>query len=619
MENGGRVVVTRSNYDSIIQLLSGTRGAKSVDTETTGLMPYQSDRLFSVIISTVQETYYFNFHYYLRLDPEFVIPRDWLWRLGAVFCHPDDIWFAHNAKFDLHFLAKEGIQIAGTVHCTRSGARLEYNAHPGYKLEQCAERLGLKKDDAVEKYIKEHKLYEMRKIPGKKTREKFKFFHKVPHPIISEYGLTDAYVGRQLGEHQIKVIDEQALAVPKGGRSPALLLENERRLTKTLFDMERTGLQLDLGYCQRALEFEHERMRAAAGEFEKLTGQPFVDSAKIFAEAFKGETFQKTEKGRLKFDSKVLKSFGHPAASIVLEYRDAKSKHGFYSGFLYHADSDGVVHPNLNSDGTRTGRMSSNGPNFHNLTDESEELEKNPEMEFAIRKAAIARPGFFFFNPDFDQMEFKVMLDYSGAQALIQEVLSGKDVHQATADAVTTAGFPTTRSRAKNGNFALIYGSGNAKLAQTIGCSVEEAAKLRTSIYTVAPEIKSLIRRVMNTAERRGYVFNWMGRRYFFPDKKFAYKAPNYLVQGGCADLVKLVMNRLADYLRGRKSRMLLQVHDELLFEIHESESHIIPDLVSIMEAAYPYKHLPLTVSQSYSLTNWAELKSLKRDERISA
>jgi DNA polymerase-1 len=261
------------------------------------------------------------------------------------------------------------------------------------------------------------------------------------------------------------------------------------------------------------------------------------------------------------------------------------------------------VHPNYNPDGAAHGRFSSSAPNWQNLT--SEEGEES--AEFIVRRAIIPRPGFVLIMPDYDQMEYRLMFELAcrivGYETpLVKEIKNGKDPHQATADLVSSLGTTLSRSRAKNGNFALLYGSGDAKLSETIGGTLTEAKALRKSIFGVAPEINIFIQNVMNTAERRGYIFNWLGRRCHFPDPRFAYKAPNYLVSGGCADIVKVAMNRIDEALRKKKSRMIMTVHDELPCEVHESELTTVPLIVkTIMESVFPHQYLPLTCGMEHS------------------
>jgi DNA polymerase-1 len=114
---------------------------------------------------------------------------------------------------------------------------------------------------------------------------------------------------------------------------------------------------------------------------------------------------------------------------------------------------------------------------------------------------------------------------------------------------------------------------------------------------------------VTHQAKSRGQISNWLGRRYLFKDPNFAFRAPNYKIQGGCGDVVKVAMVDIDQMLVGRKTKMLVQIHDELLFEGHESELSLIPEIVGIMESTYPYRSLPLTCSVSHSHTSWADKK----------
>ena len=405
------------------------------------------------------------------------------------------------------------------------------------------------------------------------------------------------------------------------------VLENERRLTKTVFNMERVGVRIDREYTVRATRFESDRAEKAASAYKRETGRDYKASAKDFAAIFASEKdqWEYTEKGNPSFESEVLKKFKHPAAKIILEMRDAKAKADFYQGFLYHADSRGDIHPNYNAHGAAHGRFSSSSPNFQNLTSEEGEEEK----EFLVRRAIIPRPGFIFIMPDYDQMEYRLMFELANrivfgmpeyehafykltpeGTPLVREIKNGKDPHQATADLVTSLGTPLVRSRAKNGNFALLYGAGDEQLSYTIGGTVEEARVLRQSIFSVAPEIKTFIRTVTSVARDRGYIFNWLGRRCYFPNGEFTFRAPNYLVAGGCADVVKVAMNRIDDFLVDKISRMVMSVHDELPCEIHESEISTVPQVIkSLMEGVFPSKFLPLTCGMEWSDKSLADKK----------
>jgi DNA polymerase-1 len=231
--------------------------------------------------------------------------------------------------------------------------------------------------------------------------------------------------------------------------------------------------------------------------------------------------------------------------------------------------------------------------------------------EFLVRRAIVPRPGMVFHMLDFEQMEYRLMLDYAarfaadreGVLSLIEKVLGGLDVHQATAD---VAGI--SRRDAKTVNFATLYGSGVANLAARLGRPEHEARAIRDSIFRAAPEIGVFIRRVTKTAEERGFIVNWYGRRCAFPDPRHAYRAPNYLIQGGCADVVKVAMNRIDDHLRGYQTRLVLCIHDEICVEGPPEEAAVvIPEIKRIMEQAYPATHVPLTCDVEHSHKSLAD------------
>ncbi len=617
----------------------------SLDTETTGVRPYHGDRLISIIIGYAPaKAMYFNFWPYAGEPPENVLSGNHLdWMNEELFSSPHITWYMHWAPFDLSMLRREGIEIEGVVHCTKTIARVEYNDHLKYSLDACAKRIGYEKDNTVETYIEDHKLWEWIEIPGKKTRKKNKFFQRVPLEIIVPYGERDANITRYLGQHQeaaISAIDLAPLAnihgKPRVVPFLANIVDNERRLTKTVSRIHHAGLLVDRKYCSAGAAYETDRNEKAAEQFKVETGREFKSSGKLFAEVFSSdsERWVLTDKGNPSFESDVLKTFKNPAAKAVLDYRDAKSKADFYRGFLYHADSNGFIHPSLDPGGTGTGRFAGFDPNFQNLTSEdilvcrvcgeghdtyasscknkncrSADLE---EKEFIVRKAIIPPPGYCLIMPDYDQMEYRLMFEFvcrhAGAVTeIVTKILGGHDPHQATADVVTAMGFPLSRKHAKNGNFAILYGAGPATLAATIGCTVEKARELRDAIFRATPEMRTWITAVIDAAERSGHVVNWAGRRYNFPVRDWSYRAPNYLIQGGSADVVKMAMNRIDDYLKGKKSKMVLQVHDELPTYVHESEIEFVPKAIKdIMEGVFPAKYLPLTCGMEYSWRSMA-------------
>lgn len=576
-----------------------------MDTETTGLRPYHGDRLFSLILSDGDVTHYFNFQTYAGLDPDFVLLPSHMERLKTLFAREDVEWSGHKFLFDLHILAQEGVEFGGKLHCTLAGARVEYNDHLEYSLDACASRdLGERKDDAVEKYIDEHHLKEKRQ--GANQAYTHKFFDRVPFPIIVPYGQRDAQITARLARHQEETCERLSHETPDPLPPVRNIVENEKRLTRTIFRMERVGLRIDRDYCVRAARFESDRAEKASAEFKSITGRDFKMSPKLFAEVFQSdrEHWGVTEKGNPSFDSDSLKHFENPAARAILEFRDAKSKSDFYRGFLYHADRHGDVHPSFSPHGTATGRFSSADPNFQNLTAPDED---GDAKEFEVRRAIVPRPGFILYSLDWSSVEYRLFFEYiclfAGRRVEIARQIQeeGKDPHQATADTVTALGTPLQRKRAKAVNFANIYGAGNATLAETIGGTVAEAAALRNLVNRATPEMRPFLDAVVRTAEVRGFVRNWAGRRSYCRDTQFSYKMVNWLIQGGAADINKFALNKVDELLLGCKSRMIATIHDEIIVECAEDELHTIPQIKEIMETVFPSKYLDFPASVEWS------------------
>jgi DNA polymerase I-like protein with 3'-5' exonuclease and polymerase domains len=236
------MIVGRGQFDGVLAYLKD-RPKLALDTETSGLRPYHGDRLFSIILCDGENAYYFNFQAYAEIDPEQVLLSPHLDRLHEeLFSDASKQWFLHNAKYDMGILAQEGIFLTGQVHCTKAIALIEYNEHFDYSLGACGARIGCKKDDAVDEYIKAHKLTEKR--AGATQDYTHKFFDRVPFDIIAPYGLQDSVVGYRLGEHQETTLQRLADATPKNLPNLRAVLENEKRLTATVFRMEYTGVRI---------------------------------------------------------------------------------------------------------------------------------------------------------------------------------------------------------------------------------------------------------------------------------------------------------------------------------------------------------------------------------------
>ncbi len=596
------MIVRREGVAPLVKKLF-TKTHLAFDTETTGLYPHQGDRLFSLIIADNEDAYYFNFQAYPGLNEGFVLSRqDTFLFLAPLFARRDIVWAAHNMKFDLAMLANEGASIAGKLHCTEVNARLIYNAHMTYGLDACVKRdLGLAKSTAVDDYIAEHKLFDVIQKPHKKQKEKVPHYDKVPFPIISEYGETDGRITYKLFMWQLARLQTLYDTTPTRIKSLRGVYENEQELVRVCAGMETAGIKINRPYCEQALIYELQCADHAAAEFERLAGTPFKDSNKALALAFDtaGEKYPLTEKGNPSFTDDVLEGFTSPLAKLVQTYRKSSKKaNTYYRNFLDYADDKDRLHAIIRQAGTDTGRFSYAEPNLQNLP-----KKEDPSLPFHVRRAIIPSPEHCLVMIDYQQMEYRLMLEYAQAPELVDMVVKqGLDVHDAAGKLLNVE-----RDKAKTLNFMIIYGGGIGKLAASLGITLEQAQILRRKYSQTFGGIDSFSRGVIEAAKAAGFITNWAGFRCYFPNQDFCYVGPNHLIQGGCAQVIRRAMVTCAKILEGKKSRMLVQVHDELLFDIHVEELHLVPLLQAAMESAYPHKKVPLLCDVSHSWKSWGD------------
>jgi DNA polymerase I-like protein with 3'-5' exonuclease and polymerase domains len=310
------MIVTRSNFKEVLEKLKHAPRL-ALDTETTGLRPYHGDRLFSLILSpSPDEAYYFNFWpSYLGVDPDQVLPRSVLKDMAPLWEDQEKLWYIHKFNYDMHILGVEGIELAGTIHCTLTQGRVQYNEHPSYTLDASLKLIGLKKDGTIEKWIKDNKAYETVLLPGKKQQQKNLFYYKVPFELIVSYGEMDAKGCYALGQHQIHNIQIQFSCFPPDTTTPLDAMKIERRIAKTVYRMEKTGVKIDRAYCNKAIDFEQGRHLSAIREFARLANTPYTDSPKLFREVFSSHKTlwvhnEPTATGQINpsFSSEVLKN-----------------------------------------------------------------------------------------------------------------------------------------------------------------------------------------------------------------------------------------------------------------------------------------------------------------------
>ncbi len=410
-----------------------------------------------------------------------------------------------------------------------------------------------------------------------------------------------------------------------------LFEEVEAPLTGVLLRMERRGIAVDIGKLEELSAQMAERLQELGKEIHEQAGGPFnIDSPKQLAEVLftkLGLPVQKRTKTGPSTDAEVLEKLRdkHPIIDLVSEYRSfAKLKSTYVESLAQLArEQGGRVHTTFEQTVVATGRLSSRDPNLQNIPIRTEWGGK-------IRSCFIAgSPELRLMSADYSQIELRLLAHFSQDPNLLEAFRAGEDIHVRTASEIFEVSIdevtPEMRRQAKTINFAVIYGMGPAALSQEIDVSREEAAQFIENYFAKLPGVKGYLTQTLENAREQGYVQTLMGRRRAFPDlhsnapRERAYAeraAVNSPLQGTAADIIKVAMVRLDRLLeeRGLGCRMLLQVHDELLFELPGTEAEEAARLCKeVMEGACQLD-VPLTVDVSVG-ENWRDLRPVRSPE----
>ena len=407
-------------------------------------------------------------------------------------------------------------------------------------------------------------------------------------------------------------------------RSLALYEQTERRLIPVLAQMEREGVKVDQAELIRLSEDFAARMAEIEQDIHGLAGREFnLGSAKQLGEILFDEQKlpggKRLAGGTWGTDANVLQQLaeaGHALPSRILEWRQlAKLKSTYADALVSQINPDtGRVHTSFSQAIASTGRLSSNDPNLQNIPIRTGEGSR-------IRRAFVAEPGHVLVSCDYSQIELRLMAHVADVPALKESFSKGEDIHARTANEVFGAPLdrmdPDARRNAKTINFGIIYGISAFGLAARLGIDTGEARRYIDAYFARYPEIREYMDRAKAEARSKGYVLTPFGRRCWIPQiadkrpglRQYAERAAiNAPLQGGAADIIKRAMVRLPRALReaGLRARMVLQVHDELLFEAAEDEAGPTADLArNVMENAAQIS-VPLVVEAGQG-RSWAE------------
>jgi DNA polymerase-1 len=518
---------------------------------------------------------------------------------------------AHNAKYDLKVLKRAEMPVAGLGYDTMLAAYLAGENSIGLK-DLGFNKLGLQ-------------MVPITDLIGKGRNQVT--MAAVPIELAADYAAADVAVTERLRHYYAPILQRQGIE--------PLLLDLEIPLVPVLVDMELAGVAIDVPWLQRLSTEMHGKLLELEQQIYEEAKHPFnigstQQLGRVLFEELQLPGRKRTQTG-YSTDREVLDQLRglHPIVDLIIEYRQLiKLKNTYIDAIplLVRRDT-GRVHTNFNQAVAATGRLSSSNPNLQNIPIRT-------EIGRDVRKAFIsdnASPHKLFdeesylLAADYSQIELRLLAHMAKEQRLIEAFEQGLDIHAATAAEVMGVPIekvdPDSRRLAKTINFGVLYGMGSYGLARDSGLSPAEAGKFIELYWSRYPAVRAFMDRTLEEGRELGYVSTLLGRRRYMPElrsrnggirqqaERMAINAP---VQGTAADIIKIAMNRLDAELkaRGLKSKMLLQVHDELLFEVPASELQEMGTLVcETMEGAMELT-VPIKVELKHG-KNWGEMQPL--------
>jgi len=508
-----------------------------------------------------------------------------------------------NLKFDLEVLRQNEIDLKGIDFDTMIASYLlnpsEHQHNLGY--------LALK-------YL-DYKMIPISDLIG--TGKKQKSFASVKVPDACEYSCEDVDYTLRLKEIFQPELKEKALE--------KLFYEVELPLVEVLAEMELVGVCVDMDYLKNMSRSVQEDLNRLIGEIYALAGREFnINStqqlSQVLFDHLKLPPMRKTEKkAALSTDFGVLEELAkiHPLPKLLLDYRQLSKLKSTYIDALPELISKktGRIHTSFNQTVTATGRLSSSDPNLQNIPIRTELGKK-------IRKAFIPQSkDFLILSCDYSQIEPRILAHFSEDKTLMTSFINDEDIHQRTASEVFGVPLskvtPEQRRLAKTTNFSIMYGVSAYGLSQSTDMTPQEAQAFIDVYFKRYPKVKKYLEESINKAREMGYALTLFGRRRFIPEiessnrrkREFAERvAINTPIQGSAADLIKIVMIEIFKKLKKRKTKteMILQVHDELVFEVFKEELNWVKEMVKDkMENTVKLK-VPIKVDMKVG-ENWLE------------
>jgi DNA polymerase-1 len=564
------------------------------DTETTGIDSHLAQIVGIAFCWKANEAIYFN------------IPKGeeqkYLNELQVIFANPEVEIIGQNLKYDINILKQYGITIQGKFFDTMIA---HYLIEPDLKHNM---------DYLSETYLN-YQPISIETLIGKKGKNQLNMRDVNPQEI-SVYACEDADI-----TFQLKQVFEEEL---KNNNLEALFYQLEMPLIHVLSDMEMNGIAIDvpaLAKFSDELEIKITEIEKSILQYTpkniniaspKQLGELLFEDLKIVEKA------KKTKTGQYQTDEETLQKLAgkHLIIDLILEFRGLKKLKSTYVDalpLLIHKDSQ-KIHTSYNQAVAATGRLSSNNPNLQNIPIRSENGRE-------VRKAFIASPGNVLLAADYSQVELRLMAEMSKDTGMLEAFNQGLDIHAATAAKVFDVAIDQVdrdmRSKAKMVNFGIIYGISAFGLSERLAIPRGEAKEIIDNYFMKYPKVRDYMDNCVEEAKKRGYVETIMGRRRYLKDINSANaivrgyaerNAINAPIQGSAADIIKKAMIDIWKEINTQKlkSKMILQVHDELIFDVLPHEKDVLAHIVKNGMQNAVQLNVPLEVEMNFG-ENWLD------------
>ncbi len=587
-----------TNANELFKVLENLKADTIIafDTETTGL-DYDKDTLvgFSFCLNDTEAFYVPIGHFYLGV-PEQIDTEDAKKAIRKIF---NSRVVGHNIKFDLHFVTRFLEEDYLEIFADSMILAWLINPESALSLDKLAD-----------------KLLKHTMVSFKETVKKGDTFASVELETACGYAAEDAYITLKLFHKFNTMLELQ---------SAEHLIEEARHVEipfiTTLLQMEKVGIKVDGTFLKVFLVEVKETLAELTKSIYEQAGTEFnINSTQqlgtILFDSL-GLPFGKKTKTGYSTDENVLSSLkdAHAIIPLLLEYREVYKLYSTYIEPLLKLSQESEesrVHTSFVQTGTATGRLSSKNPNLQNIPARS-------KLGLRIREAFVAPKGKKLVGIDYSQIELRLLAHFTQDHVLVDAFKNDKDIHMQTAIALFgEEEAPSKRNVAKTVNFGLLYGMGQKKLSDTLGITTKEAKEIIERYFESFKTVKSYFRSIVDTSKEQGFVETLLGRRRYFdyenatPMFRAAYEreSVNTVFQGSASDLIKLSMNKIHKVIKEEnlKAKMLLQIHDELIFEIEESQAEILGNRFREIMETIMELNVPLKASLNIG-NNWGELK----------